>query len=98
MNLHNVDDELYAGSVMRRALPVLAALGCLINGALYLVLVFIMAMRAGNFAAQALAVTATGLVYLNCAALMIRAFGAAFIFSGSAIGVGLVAGLLLLRG
>jgi len=81
----------------RGTLSVIAALGALLNGGLYIVLVFIAALLMHRAGAAELAIAAAGFVYLNCAAdLALRRQLAAF-FSLVAIVCAVAAGLALLR-
>lgn len=74
----------------------LAAVGCLTHGALYLVLVFVAALNRDHLVAMDLAAAAAGVVYLSCAAYVLRfnlvgvALNCLSIVCGIAAGIALV--------
>jgi hypothetical protein len=95
-----MDPERFLKAAIEDGLPPrkflqLAAIGCLTHGALYLILVFVAALRLERLAAAELAAAAVGVVYLSCAAYTLRFNVVGVAFNCLSIVCGVAAGLLL---
>ena len=81
----------------RQSFSAIVAWGVLLNGALYLALVFVAGLVMHQMLAVYLAIAAAGLTYLNCTMHLMLQPKLAAILSFIAIAFGTAAGLALLR-